>query len=308
MPHDIFDLTGKVALITGASSGFGAHFARVLIDHGASVALVARRADELERVRTSLLPHFSKPDRGEVMVYPLDVRDGQLIGECVHQVSKQLGDVTVLINNAGIGHLDRAVELDPMIWHEVLQVDLCAPFYFAQALARQVNERSGIGIGASIINVASIFGQRGSKGMVAYATAKAGLEQMTRALATEWAALGIRVNALAPGWFVTDMTRRYLTSPRGATIAGDVPLGRFGIAGDLDGAVLLLASDAGRYITGSTITIDGGLSVAMRDGRAPARKGVDPAAASSPERSEDQRLQVVPPQPLLSRENLQGRP
>jgi len=259
--RDIFDLTGEVVLLTGASSGLGAHFAGVLMEHGASVALVARREDRLDQVRESLLPRtYGNPGAAAVCAYPFDVVHGP-IGALFERIEADIGPISILVNNAGIGHLDRALDLAREKWDEVLAVDLEAPFVFTQEAARRMTQPG------SIINVASIFGQMGSKGMLAYAVAKAGLIQMTKSLAVELADRNVRVNALCPGWFVTDMTRRYLDSPRGATIAQDIPLARFGQPSDLDGALLLLASDAGRYITGTTLTIDGGLSVCMRDGR-----------------------------------------
>lgn|SRR5262245_4037994 len=264
--HDMFDLSGEVALVTGASSGIGAHFASVLIDHGASVALVARRVEELDRLKETLQPRcYANPGAAGVAAYPVDVRDSANIQWVFDQVKEDLGAISILINNAGIGHLDRALTIDAAKWDNVLDVDLRSPLWYAQMAAQQMKERGK----GSIINMASVFGELGSKGMIAYAVAKAGLIQMTKCLALELAEYRIRVNALAPGWCVTDMTRRYLESPRGATIVDDIPLGRFAYPDDLAGAMLLLASDAGRQITGSTITIDGGMSIWLRDGHKP---------------------------------------
>jgi 3-oxoacyl-[acyl-carrier protein] reductase len=264
--HDIFDLSGEVALVTGASSGIGAHFASVLVDHGASVALVARRVEELDRLRETLMPKcYHNPGAAGVGVYPADVRDEVNINWVFDQIKQDLGPVSILINNAGIGHLDRALTIGGETWDRVLDVDLRSPLWYAQMAAPQMRERGK----GSIINMGSVFGLHGSKGMIAYGVAKAGLIQLTKCLALELAEFGIRVNALTPGWCVTDMTRKYLESPRGATIVDDIPLKRFGQPDDLDGTLLLLASDAGRYITGTTITIDGGMSVWLRDGHKP---------------------------------------
>lgn len=266
--RDMFDLSGEVALVTGASSGIGRHFAGVLVDHGASVGLVGRRVELLDQIRESLMPRcYGNPSAMGVCVYPADVRDSTNIGWVFDQIREDLGPISILINNAGIGHLDRALTIDAEKWDRVLDTDLRSPLWYAQMAAQQMKE-CGKG---SIINMGSVFGQVGSKGMIAYAVAKAGLIQLTKCLALELAEYNIRVNALAPGWCVTDMTRKYLESPRGATIVDDIPLRRFAQPDDLDGAMLLLASNAGRYITGTTLTVDGGMSVWLRDGHKPER-------------------------------------
>jgi NAD(P)-dependent dehydrogenase (short-subunit alcohol dehydrogenase family) len=210
---------------------------------------------------------YGNPAAAGVCVYPADVRDSLNIGWVFDQIREDLGPISILINNAGIGHLDRALTIDGEKWDRVLDTDLRSPLWYAQMAAQQMKERGK----GSIINMGSVFGQVGSKGMIAYAVAKAGLIQLTKCLALELAEYDIRVNALAPGWCVTDMTRKYLESPRGVTIVDDIPLRRFAQPDDLDGALLLLASDAGRYITGTTITIDGGMSVWLRDGHKPER-------------------------------------
>jgi NAD(P)-dependent dehydrogenase (short-subunit alcohol dehydrogenase family) len=186
-------------------------------------------------------------------------------------VEARLGrPVSILINNAGIGHADSALKCTSDIFRNVLDVDLVAPFVLAQEAARRMigGQRR---IGGAIVNIASNFGQLPQKNMVAYAVAKAGLIQLTKCLALEWGGQGIRVNALAPGWSMTPMTEAFLQSERGAGITQDIPLGRFGHPADLDGAVLLLVSDLGRYINGAVITIDGGLSIGMREGRSTAK-------------------------------------
>lgn len=253
------DLTGQTALITGATGGFGSRIAKVLAEHGANVAISGRRPARL----TQLVLELPGPS---VIAYEHDVTDDPVL--LFDRIEHDGEPVTILINNAGIGHADKAIACPTDTFRDVLEVDLIAPFRLAREAARRMFER---GIGGSIVNVASIFGQTPSKAMVAYAVAKAGLIQLTKCLALEWGPLGIRVNALAPGWSVTPMTESYLQSERGATIKQDIPLGRFGAPADLDGAILLLCSDLGRYINGATITIDGGLSVGMREGRSSAK-------------------------------------
>jgi len=169
--------------------------------------------------------------------------------------------VTILVNNAGVVHSGRAVDLPEEEWRRVLATDLDAVFYCAQEAARRM---LAAGKGGAIVNIASVVGFGVSKGVIAYATAKAGVIQLTKALALELAFKGIRVNAIAPGWIVTDINRDYLASEKGAALKREIPVGRFGEERDLDGPLLLLASDAGRFVTGATLVADGGQMVALR--------------------------------------------
>jgi 3-oxoacyl-[acyl-carrier protein] reductase len=166
------------------------------------------------------------------------------------------GTVTILVNNAGIAQSSRrAVEVTAEEWRKVLSVDLDAVFYNAQEAARRMLAAKQPG---AIINIASVLGFGVAKGVAAYATAKAAVVQVTKALAVELAFKGVRVNAIAPGWFVTEINDKYLAGEAGDALKRQIPTGRFGKDGDLDGALLLLASDAGSYITGATIVVDGG--------------------------------------------------
>jgi 3-oxoacyl-[acyl-carrier protein] reductase len=176
------------------------------------------------------------------------------------QAERAFGPVTILINNAGVAHSTRAVDLAAGEWNRVIRTNLDAVFFWAQEGARRMIEVKAKG---AIVNIASVLGFGVSKGTVAYATAKAGVVQMTKALGNELASKGVRVNAIAPGWFVTDINRDYLTGA-GAGLVRDIPVGRFGRDGDLDGVLLLLVSAAGAYMAGTTVVVDGGQMVALR--------------------------------------------
>ena len=253
---DMFSLKGRVALVTGASSGLGAQFAKALADNGASVALVARRADRLKSLKDEI-----EVKGGRAVVIEADVTDHAAVARAFDTVEKAFGTVTILVNNAGIAHGGRAVEMPPEEWRKVLSTNLDAVFFWAQEAARRllVAKKQG-----AIVNIASVLGLAVSKGAVAYAAAKAGVVQVTKALAVELAFKGVRVNSIAPGWFVTEMNDDYLSGEAGTAIKREIPMGRFGNPGDLDGALLLLVSDAGSYITGATIVVDGGQVVQIK--------------------------------------------
>ena len=223
---EIFDLHGKVALVTGASSGLGLRFAECLAENGAAVVLVARRADRLEALQARI-----EKSGGRVMAIEADVRDRAAMTVAFDAAEQNFGTVTILVNNAGVAHAGRAVDMPEEEWRRILSTNLDAVFYCAQEAARRM---LAAGSGGAIVNIASVLGFGVAKGVVAYATAKAGVIQMTKALASELTFKGVRVNAIAPGFIVTELNREFLTSPEGAKMTRDIPAGRFGEAQDLD--------------------------------------------------------------------------
>jgi 3-oxoacyl-[acyl-carrier protein] reductase len=244
-----------VALVTGASRGLGMQFAQALAENGAAVALVARRAERLAEVKKQI-----EAKGGRAAAIEADVLDSKAMQRAFDRAEATLGTVTVLVNNAGVAHSGRAIELSAEEWRRVLATNLDAVFFWAQEAARRMFAAGKYG---NVVNIASVLGLNVAKGVVGYAAAKAGVIQLTKALALEWSFKGVRVNAIAPGWFVTEINRDYLTSEEGRAMTRGIPLGRFGMDGDLDGALLLLASEAGRYISGTTLVVDGGQSIAL---------------------------------------------
>jgi NAD(P)-dependent dehydrogenase (short-subunit alcohol dehydrogenase family) len=253
---ELFNISGQVALVTGASSGLGLRFAEVLAENGAAVALVARRKKKLAELQARI-----EKAGGRALALEADVLDRNAIVRTFDQAENAFGCVTILVNNAGIAPAARALELSEDEWRRVLATNLDAVFFWAQEAARRM---LAAGRQGSIVNIASVLGFGVAKGTAAYAVTKAGVIQLTKALALELAFKGVRVNAIAPGWIVTDINRDFLTSEEGAAITREIPVGRFGQARDLDGALLLLISDAGRFIAGATIVVDGGQMVALR--------------------------------------------
>ena len=254
---DMFNLIGRVALVTGASSGLGQQFARALADNGAAVVLAARRTDRLLDLQQEI-----EAKGGKALAVEADVTDRAAMVAAFNAAEKAFGTVTILVNNAGVAQQSvRATDVTPEEWRRVLGVDLDAVFYWAQEGARRM---IAAGKQGAIVNIASVLGFGVSKGTTAYAVAKAAVVQTTKALAVELAFKGVRVNAIAPGWFVTEINDTYLESEAGLALKRDIPMGRFGNAGDLDGALLLLVSDAGAYMAGATIVVDGGQVVQIK--------------------------------------------
>src|ERR671931_2487381 len=216
---ELFNLKGRVALVTGASSGLGVRFAEVLAGAGASVALIARRADRLKSVQARI-----EQAGGRAIVIAADVTDRQAMARAFDEAERAFGTVTILVNNAGVVHSGRAVELAEEEWRRVVGTDLDAGFFWAQEAARRM---LAAGKGGAIVNIASVLGFGVSKGTIAYSVAKAGVIQLTRTLGLELAFKGIRVNAIAPGWIVTELNHDYLTSEAGTAIKREIPVGPF---------------------------------------------------------------------------------
>ena len=240
------DIKGRSALVTGASSGLGRHFAQLLARHGASVTLAARRVEALQDACEAIAA-----DGGQAKAVRLDVADEGSIKEMFAG-----GDTfDIVVNNAGISNAMRALDMSAADWDSVLDVNLRAPFLVAREAAQALRKA---GKGGSIVNVASIAGHRVAGDLSAYVASKAGLLQLTRALALEWARFGIRVNALCPGYIETEINRDFFATEPGLALIKRIPQRRLGTPADLDGALLLMASDAGRFMTGSDIGVDGG--------------------------------------------------
>ena len=243
-----FDLAGKVALVTGASGGLGCHFARTLADAGARVALAARRKEQLEANVASI-----GADRA--IAVALDVTDPASVERALAEVAEQLGPATIVINNSGVTATRSALDLDPDEWDRILDTNLKGAWLVARAAARHLIDAK---LPGSIVNIASILGFRVAGHVSAYTASKAALVQLTRALALEWARYRIRVNAIAPGYVETDLNRDFFASDAGKAMVARIPQRRLGQLEDLDGPLLLLASDASAYMTGSAIVVDGG--------------------------------------------------
>lgn len=247
-----FDLSGHSALVSGASSGIGRHFADVLAAAGANVALAARRVASCERGVEAIRQRH--PGQRAIAV-ALDVTRADSVAAAVGNVEAALGAITILCNNAGVAVTAPFLEHTEADWQRVLETNLSGAYRVAQAVA---NHMVAHGRGGSIVNTASVLSFRVTKMVAGYAASKAGLMHLTRAMALELAPYRIRVNAIAPGYIETEINREFLASDAGQRLPKRIPAGRVGQLNDLDGALLLLASSAGRYITGSAISVDGG--------------------------------------------------
>jgi NAD(P)-dependent dehydrogenase (short-subunit alcohol dehydrogenase family) len=249
------DLKDRAAIVTGASSGLGRHFAVTLARAGAKVALAARRAEKLTEVAREI-----EAFDGRAVPVALDVTDAKSVREAVAAAETELGPIAILVNNAGIAFTRPFLETEEADWDKVIDTDLKGAWLMAQEVARHMVR---LGHGGSIINVGSILAISAAAQVPAYSAAKAGLHQLTRVLAVELARHKIRVNAIAPGYIETDLNREFLQSPAGQSILKRNPQRRAGLPTDLDGVLLLLASDASGYMTGSIITVDGGHSIGL---------------------------------------------
>ena len=250
---DRFRLDGRIALVTGASSGLGEHFAAVLADAGARVALAARRVDKLRPLAGRIAAAG-----GQARVLALDVTDAASVRACLDDLASW-GAPDILVNNAGVTITRPLLEQTEEDFDQVLDTNLKGAWLVATETARRM---VAAGRGGSIVNVASILGLRVAAQVPSYAASKAALIHLTRAMALELARHRIRVNALAPGYIETGINREFFASEAGRSLIGRIPQRRIGTPGELDAALLLLASDAGSYATGSVVALDGGHLVA----------------------------------------------
>lgn len=237
-------------MVTGASSGLGRHFAMTLAKNGAKVILAARRREKLEKVAGQI-----EADGGRAGIVVMDVTDADSVQQGIEAADTQFGTPTIVVNNSGIADVGKAMELSEETWDTVINTNLSGAWRVARQAARKMLHT---GTSGTIINIASIVGFRVATGLAAYAVSKAALVQLTRTLALEWARYHIRVNAIAPGYIHTPLNREFFESSAGADMIKTIPQRRVGEPEDLDGSLLLLASDASRYMTGSTIVVDGG--------------------------------------------------
>jgi len=248
----MFELNGRVALVTGASTGLGNHFAQVLARQGAAVAVAARRTDKLAELVRSI-----EAAGGKAAAVTMDVVDGKSVREGFAAAEKALGTPDIVVNNAGISKVSAPLETSEEDWDEVVDTNLRGAWLVAQTAAKTLVAAKKPG---RLINIASITGMRAIGHIAAYSAAKAGLIHLTTVLAMEWARYGIQVNAISPGYIETDLNRSFWSTSGGKRLIERVPQRQIGVPSDLDGALLLLASDASRYMTGSNIVVDGGHS------------------------------------------------
>lgn len=247
----LFDLSGEVALVTGASSGLGERFAEVLAAHGANVVVAARRSDRL----ASLVERISDAG-GKAHAVELDVSDQGAIAGAFDAAEDAFGTVTILVNNAGVAGNKAVFDVTPDDWRNVMSVNLDGVWFAAQEAARRMKDAGRHG---NIINIASVLSFRAARTVAAYAASKGAVLQLTRNLALEFARYDIRVNGIAPGYILTEINKEYFESDDSAPMIKRIPQRRIGDVSDLDGTLLLLASNkASGYMTGSTVVVDGG--------------------------------------------------
>lgn len=240
---ELGSIAGKTILVTGGSSGLGLHFAQTLSRNGAEVILAARRLDAVEDAAEQL-----RAEGGKATAVRMDVTNPESVAEALKGLT-----LDGLVNNAGVTTTTPAMDISAEDFGSVIDTNLKGVFTVAQAAARNMKGRGG-----SIVNIASILGLRVAGALSAYAASKAGVVQLTKALALEWARYDIRVNALCPGYIETPLNRDFFATPAGEALIKRIPQRKLGQLSDLDGPLLLLLSDASRYMTGSVIAVDGG--------------------------------------------------
>ena len=250
----LLSLEGKAALVTGASSGLGRHFAAVLAEAGAKVVLAARRIERLEELAAEL-----QSNGRDAHAVAIDVTDRDSVNAGFDAAEEAVGPLSVVVNNAGIADPAYFTSMSEESWRGVLDVNLDGVFRVAQEASRRMQATGG----GSIINIASVLGLGVVKSLAHYCSSKAAVIQLTKAMALELSRSGIRVNALAPGYISTEMNSDFLVSDDGQKLLSKVPMVRAGQLSELDGPLLLLASDAGSYMTGSVVSVDGGTLLSL---------------------------------------------
>lgn len=250
-----FSLDGRTALVTGASSGLGRHFATTLAHAVAQVAVAARRRDKLDET-VDIIASAG----GSAVPVMMDVTEPQSLAAAFDEAESALGPITILVNNAGVPSRTPFLDMDEDEWRQTMDVNLDGVARVAREAGRRMRAAK---TGGSIVNIASVLGLAVLRSVSAYAVSKAAVIQLTKAMALEVARDNIRVNALAPGYFATDLNRGFLSSDAGQRIIASVPQARVGNLEELDGPLLLLASDAGSFMTGSVLSVDGGASLAL---------------------------------------------
>lgn len=246
----MFSLTDKTCLVTGASSGLGAHFARVLSDSGARVVLAARRLERLESLAEEI-----RANGRDALPVVMDVTDPASVDAAFEAAEAEFGPIHVLVNNSGVSREGFFTDMSEADWRFVMDANLDGVWRVAKRAANGMKAAETVG---SIINISSITALRTSQMIAAYAASKAAVDHLTRVMALEGARFGIRVNAIAPGYFKTDINSEFLDSEPGEKMRKRIPMRRFGAYENLSGPLLLLASEAGAYMTGETIVVDGG--------------------------------------------------
>jgi NAD(P)-dependent dehydrogenase (short-subunit alcohol dehydrogenase family) len=246
----VFEINDQHVLVTGGSSGFGRHFSQFLASKGAKVTLAARRAEALASVVAEI-----NAAGGKAQSVILDVTLPESIDRAMDEAQAGFGSIQSVINNAGVTATKPALDQDERAWNSVMDTNLKGVWLVAQAAARRMVDNK---VRGAIVNIASILGLRVAGAVAPYAISKAGVIQMTKALALEWARYGIRVNALAPGYFVTELNDDFFESEHGKALIKRVPQRRLGQLSELDGPLVLLVSNAGSFMTGSVVTVDGG--------------------------------------------------
>ena len=242
-----FDLSGKVALITGASSGLGKHFAKTLSSNGAITILAARRVEKMEKLQSEL--------ENDSFIINLDVTSKESVNSLKDEIENTIGRLDIVINNAGISDPVRFKDISEDSWLSILETNLNGAFRIAKMATDIMLKNKD---GGNIINIASILAERVGLNLASYASAKAALVQLTKSMALELARSNIRVNALAPGYILTEINQDFFDTEEGQEYISKIPMKRLGLESELDGALLLLASDASSFMTGSVITVDGG--------------------------------------------------